>query len=68
MKIQNKIVKKSRWKIEIKKSHHRKVVKAKKRQNPKNESVLKKLRLLEPKTLANQECSLLPMLGEPLLN
>ena len=55
----------------MKKSQHRKVVKAKrvkKQQNPKNRSVPKKHRPLRLKTLANQVCSLLLTLGGPLPN
>ena len=56
------------WRIEMKKSKHKKVVKAKKWLNLKSRSKPKKQRPLELKTLVNQVCSLLPTLGEPLLN
>ncbi len=56
----------------MKKSQHRKVVKArkvKKRLSPKSESVLKNQRLPELKTLAaNQDCSSPPKLERPLPN
>ena len=72
MKIQIKVVRESRWKIEMKKSQHKKVIKvsqkAKKWLNPKSESKSKKQRPLELRTLANQERFLLPTLGGPLLN
>ncbi len=42
MKIQNKVVRKSRWRIEIKKNLHKKIVKATKWQNQKSEYKQKK--------------------------
>ena len=68
MKIQNKMVKESKWEIEVKKSQYRKVIKAKKRLSPKSRFEPKKQRSPELKTLANQVYFLLPTLGELLSN